>query len=143
MRRLLRAGIAAAELAVIGLMVALNHLYHTKAGVNHHVIARKQQWTATLLSDGNRPLLILAICAVCLGAIGAAYRGQRKQKNHFSVTTVSELLATLLAGALGVSALLPALLGSWPISPYLLFGAAILLLLQLFGLWIDAASRRK
>lgn len=57
------------QISLIAALFLLNYLSGKKAGVNHHVIARKIQWEASILSDSNLKLISIAVGILVLAIV--------------------------------------------------------------------------
>ncbi len=69
MKKIINAAVIFLESAVFFLLFALERLSGKKAGVNHHVLARKIQWSEKYFTPENIDIVFPCIIAVVAGVI--------------------------------------------------------------------------
>lgn len=113
------------QISLIAALFLLNYLSGKKAGVNHHVIARKIQWEASILSDSNLKLISIAVGILVLAIVLIII--SKKLKKSF---VNRNLVLLIIMGLIIIISQKMVLFKNLVIAPYITIGAIIIFLTQ-------------
>lgn len=113
------------QISLIAALFLLNYLSGKKAGVNHHVIARKIQWEASILSDSNLKLISIAVGILVLAIVLIII--SKKLKKSF---VNRNLVLLIIMGLTIIISQKMVLFKNLVIAPYITIGAIIIFLTQ-------------
>lgn len=113
------------QISLIAALFLLNYLSGKKAGVNHHVIARKIQWEASILSDSNLKLISIAVGILVLAIVLIII--SKKLKKSF---VNRNLVLLIIMGLIIIVSQKMVLFKNLVIAPYITIGAIIIFLTQ-------------
>ena len=80
------------QMVILSSLFILNNFANKSAGVNHHVIARKYQWEATIFSNSNLSWISLAMWIIIM--ILAIIVLKQKNKKMFLKIEMIKLIAS-------------------------------------------------
>lgn len=113
------------QISLIAALFLLNDLSGKKAGVNHHVIARKIQWEASILSDSNLKLISIAVGILVLAIVLIII--SKKLKKSF---VNRNLVLLIIMGLIIIISQKMVLFKNLVIAPYITMGAMAIFLTQ-------------
>lgn len=113
------------QISLIAALFLLNYLSGKKAGVNHHVIARKIQWEASILSDSNLKLISIAVGILVLAIVLIII--SKKLKKSF---VNRNLVLLIIMGLIIIISQKMVLFKNLVIAPYITIGAMAIFLTQ-------------
>lgn len=113
------------QISLIAALFLLNYLSGKKAGVNHHVIARKIQWEASILSDSNLKLISIAVGILVLAIVLIII--SKKLKKSF---VNRNLVLLIIMGLIIIVSQKMVLFKNLVIAPYITMGAMAIFLTQ-------------
>ena len=113
------------QISLIAALFLLNYLSGKKAGVNHHVIARKIQWEASILSDSNLKLISIAVGILVLAIVLIII--SKKLKKSF---VNRNLVLLIIMGLIIIISQKMVLFKNLVIAPYITMGAMAIFLTQ-------------
>lgn len=113
------------QISLIAALFLLNYLSGKKAGVNHHVIARKIQWEASILSDSNLKLISIAVGILVLAIVLIII--SKKLKKSF---VNRNLVLLIIIGLTIIISQKMVLFKNLVIAPYITMGAMTIFLTQ-------------
>lgn len=113
------------QISLIAALFLLNYLSGKKAGVNHHVIARKIQWEASILSDSNLKLISIAVGILVLAIVLIII--SKKLKKSF---VNRNIVLLIIMGLIIIVSQKMVLFKNLVIAPYITIGAIIIFLTQ-------------
>lgn len=113
------------QISLIAALFLLNYLSGKKAGVNHHVIARKIQWEASILSDSNLKLISIAVGILVLAIVLIII--SKKLKKSF---VNRNLVLLIIMGLTIIISQKMVLFKNLVIAPYITMGAMTIFLTQ-------------
>lgn len=113
------------QISLIAALFLLNYLSGKKAGVNHHVIARKIQWEASILSDSNLKLISIAVGILVL-AIVLIIISKKLKKSFVNRNLVLLIIMALII----IISQKMVLFKNLVIAPYITMGAMAIFLTQ-------------
>lgn len=113
------------QISLIAALFLLNYLSGKKAGVNHHVIARKIQWEASILSDSNLKLISIAVGILVLAIVLIII--SKKLKKSF---VNRNLVLLIIMGLIIIVSQKMVLFKNLVIAPYITMGAMTIFLTQ-------------
>ena len=101
MKKIINAAVIFLESAIFFLLFVLERLSGIKAGVNHHVLARKLQWSEKYFTPENINIIFPCIIAVLAGVIlvQAAVYIKKKKPPYMSFFKVNNAALVLWACA--------------------------------------------
>ena len=99
MKKIINAAVIFLESAIFFLLFALELLSEKKAGVNHHVLARKIQWSEKYFTPENINIIFPCIIAVLAGVIfvQAAVYIKKKKPPYMSFLRANNAILVLSA----------------------------------------------
>ena len=105
MKKIINAAVIFLESAIFFLLFALERLSGKKAGVNHHVLARKLQWSEKYFTPENINIIFPCIIAVLAGVIfvQAAVYIKKKKTPYMSFLRANNAILVLSALASALS----------------------------------------
>lgn len=96
MKKVIYTAVSFLQATTVGMVILLEYLSKKKAGVNHHLIARKHQLMDKIYSDFN---LMLILCVMLLGlAVFALKSGKLKRKNLDSLEVIKLAIVSIVFG---------------------------------------------
>lgn len=142
MKKIFYAVALISEILLVAAVFILENLAAKKAGVNHHVLARKSQWETTVFRPENIKILsaMLIILIIALVFMELHELKKRKRKNHKSEFEIIQIIIAVLAAVVAILSQRNSYFLEMKTTPYITFAAltifvfqAIILILNSFG----------
>lgn len=138
MKKIISIVASVTQIVILISLVILNYFSNKSAGVNHHVIAKKYQWEATILNGSNLMMLsaILWIVIILLALIVT------KQK-CMNVSLKIEFIKLIISVIFIEASYKLTLFKNLNIMPYITLGALLIFVTQTTVVLIDILLQKK
>jgi len=121
------------EISLVATMFILESFAEKKAGVNHHVLARRHQWETTVFSPGNKDFISFALAFIFAGFLALlvySFIKRANSKEFFRFRQI-QILIGMLAAAFALMSQHMMFFLDMKITPYITFSAMVILGIQL------------
>ena len=138
MKKIINVVASVTQIVILISLVILNYFSNKSAGVNHHVIAKKYQFEATILNEGNLMMIsvILWIVIILLALIIV------KQK-CMNLSLKIEFIKLIISAIFIEASYKSTLFKNLNIMPYITLGALLIFVTQTTVVLIDILLQKK
>lgn len=126
------------QIVILVSLVILNYFSNKSAGVNHHVIAKKYQWEATILNESNL-MLISAIFWIVIILLALIIAKQKCMNVSLKIEFIKLIISVIFIEASYKLTLFKNL----NIMPYITLGALLIFVTQTTVVLIDILLQKK
>ncbi len=140
MKKIFYAVALISEILLVAAVFILENLAAKKAGVNHHVLARKSQWETTVFRPENIKILSAMLIILIIALVFMKLHELKKRKNHKSEFEIIQIIIAVLAAVVAILSQSNSYFLEMKTTPYITFAAltifvfqAIILILKSFG----------
>ncbi|WP_028829415.1 hypothetical protein [Proteocatella sphenisci] len=133
MNKIINVAVIFIEVSVVALLFILETMSGQKAGVNHHVLARKIQWNEKYFTPENIKILTFGLIAIILFAIFIQIvSGKKKQIVKQGKILWTHNVAAILAVSIAVLSLKNRFFMSLNTSGYITFASIAIFIFEIF-----------
>lgn len=138
MKKIISIVASVTQIVILVSLVILNYFSNKSAGVNHHVIAKKYQWEATILNESNL-MLISAIFWIVIILLALIITKQKCMNVSLKIEFIKLIISVIFIEASYKLTLFKNL----NIMPYITLGALIIFVTQTTVILIDILLQKK
>ncbi len=138
MKKIISIVASVTQIVILVSLVILNYFSNKSAGVNHHVIAKKYQWEATILNESNL-MLISAIFWIVIILLALIITKQKCMNVSLKIEFIKLIISVIFIEASYKLTLFKNL----NIMPYITLGALIIFVTQTTVVLIDILLQKK
>lgn len=138
MKKIISIVASVAQIVILISLVILNYFSNKSAGVNHHVIAKKYQWEATILNESNL-MLISAIFWIVIILLALIITKQKCMNVSLKIEFIKLIISVIFIEASYKLTLFKNL----NIMPYITLGALLIFITQTTVVLTDILLQKK
>lgn len=138
MKKIISIVASVTQIVILVSLVILNYFSNKSAGVNHHVIAKKYQWEATILNESNL-MMLSAIFWIVIILLALIITKQKCMNVSLKIEFIKLIISVIFIEASYKLTLFKNL----NIMPYITLGALIIFVTQTTVILIDILLQNK
>lgn len=138
MKKIISIVASVTQIVILVSLVILNYFSNKSAGVNHHVIAKKYQWEATILNESNL-MLISAIFWIVIILLALIITKQKCMNVSLKIEFIKLIISVIFIEASYKLTLFKNL----NIMPYITLGALLIFITQTTVVLTDILLQKK
>ncbi|MGB5823974.1 MAG: hypothetical protein WBH44_07840 [Proteocatella sp.] len=146
MKKILYVVALMSEISLVAAVFILEKLASKKAGVNHHVLARRHQWEATVFSSENKNIIGFALVVILVGLMVLLinYLIKKRNLNVAGIFYKIQIIFGMLAAVVALMSQRTSFFLEMKTAPYMTFVAIAVLGIQILVLVSSSSmSNRK